>query len=133
MAAKNSTVADAIALGMAKKLMFTLFLVCSAVIWLPVVLLDDKFPKLHLKTIGGSIGFLCLVLSWLLGNGVASLMQGDPSMKFGTAFAHTFYAYLGMLCFLPIVGSFFERFFNREKPINPFHETQGKFPQNPAP
>lgn len=133
MTEKNSTVADAIALSMAKKLMFTLFLVCSAVIWLPVVLLDDKFPKLHLKTIGGFLGLFCLALSWLFADGVASRMHQDPSMKFGTAFAHSFYAFLGMLCFLPIVGAFFERFFEREKPTSPFQETQGKFPQNPTP
>lgn len=97
---------------------------------MPLIEFDDRFPKFHLKTIGVFLGLISLVLSWLFANGVVSRMSEDPSMRFGMAFSHTFYAYLGMLCFLPIIGSIFERFIVQTKPSNPFHEPQTKLPQD---
>ena len=112
---------------MAKKLMFILFLVCSAVVWLPFVLLDDKFPKLPLKTVGRFLGLICLVLSWLFANGVVSRMHGEDSMTFWAAFLHTLYAYLALLCFLPLVGQYFQRFLEEKKPVRLFQSTQEDF------
>ena len=124
MATNDPTLIDAIGYGIAKKFMFILFLVCSTVVWLPFILLEDKFPKLPLRTVGSFLGLICLVLSWLFSNGVVSRMHADTSLTFGAAFSHSFYAYLAMLCFLPFVGSFFQRFLEKKKSGNPFRGTQ---------
>jgi hypothetical protein len=115
-------------------LVFVVFLVCSCVIWLPFIALAESHPKLPLKSIGQGLGFLSLVCSWLFSKGISSNLFADDSMTLKMAFLHTFYGYVGMLSFLPLVGSYFHRFFEEKKAEkNPFREDQAHFHRDSAP
>jgi hypothetical protein len=124
MSEKGSNIATAFGYSIAKKVVFSVFLMCSAVLWLPFILLEDKYPKLPLKTVGGFIGICSFGASWILAGGVVARMHEDDSMTFGAAFSHTLYASLAMLCFVPFVGFFFERFFEEKKATSPFRDPQ---------
>lgn len=113
-------------------LLFAVFLGCSCVIWLPLLALAQSHPKLPLKGIGQVLGALSLIGSWLFAKGISAQMLTDDSMTLKAAFLHTFYGYMGMLSFLPLVGVYFQRVFE-EKKKSPFHDDQTHFGREPKP
>jgi hypothetical protein len=85
-----------------------------------LIYLAEKYSISILRAMAGLVFLSGLFLSFFTCREIIERMRQDSAMLFVDAVKHTFFGYLTLLCFLPLIGPPLTRFVEKKKPSNPF-------------
>lgn len=109
---------DNIGLALLKKALSVGTLVVSILLFCAFLYLGQKY-KMPVANVAGALVFLVgLAIAFFSVPSVIERMREDKALLLSDAIGHTFYSYLAMASFLPVVGPLFERLVVKKK--NPF-------------
>jgi hypothetical protein len=105
----------------ALKLIMGGILICAGLIMASLFLLADKTKIEAFRAIGALVFLFGLLIAIFPAKEVYTRMTDDKSISFTLAIAHTWYHYLLLLAFIPVVGPLLRRFAESKKERrNPF-------------